>query len=292
MNLKNQEMHKTIVFILAALMVWSCGTGNRPQEKPVVLVSILPQKYFVEKIAGEDFTVSVLIPHGANPTTYTLLPAQMAEISKAEVWFRIGHVGFELSWGNRITEANPAMSVADLSEGLDLVQAAPGIPSGRGTGTDPHTWMSPTNVRQMAGRILEELVRIHPRKKEVYTARYQDFLEEISRTDVAVREILKASQGKKVITFHPSLTYFARDYGLVQLSVEEGGKEPTPAHLAWLVETAQNEGIRVIYIQSEFDMELAAVFAREIDGKVIQIWPLNPAWSENLVSIARQISEN
>lgn len=288
-----QENMRKFFILAVALGLGSCGIrGPREGEKPVVLVSILPQKTFVEKIGGGDFTISVLIPHGANPTTYTLLPAQMAEISAARIWLRMGYVGFELSWGERIREANPRMEVTDLSEGLQLIGITPTQERGGISGIDPHTWMSPANVRIMAARILEELVKINPAKKEEYTARFEEFVKEIDATDAEIREILNDSRGKKVITYHPSLTYFARDYGLEQLSVEQGGKEATPAHLARLAEMAQTENIRVIYIQSEFDRELAAVFAAETGGSVIQIWPLNPDWSANLTGIARQISGN
>ena len=172
-------------FILAvALVLGSCGIrGPREGEKPVVLVSILPQKTFVEKIGGGDFTISVLIPHGANPTTYTLLPAQMAEISAARLWLRMGYVGFELSWGERIREANPLMKEADLSEGLQLIGINPAGEQGGRSGIDPHTWMSPANVRIMAARILEELVRINPSIKEARMARIEDFVKEIDTTD-------------------------------------------------------------------------------------------------------------
>lgn len=287
------KMRKLLILATVALVAMGCGTrSTRVGEKPVVLVSILPQKTFVEKIGGSDFKISLLIPHGANPTTYSLLPAQMAEISEARIWLRMGFVGFELSWKERIREVNPSMEVADLSEGVALIGENPSDPQGGKSGIDPHTWLSPANVRVMAARILEELTKINPEKKKEYTARYEEFLKEIDATDREIREILDNSAGKKVISYHPSLTYFARDYGLVQLSVEQGGKEPTPGQLAQLVQTARTENIRVIYIQSEFDRELATVFAGEINGSVIQIWPLNPDWSANLTGIARQISEN
>lgn len=287
------NMRKLLILATVALVAMGCGTRSpRVGEKPVILVSILPQKTFVEKIGGSDFKISLLIPHGANPTTYSLLPAQMAEISEARLWLRMGFVGFELSWKERIREVNRRMEVADLSEGVALIGGNSSDPRGGKSGIDPHTWLSPANVRVMAARILEELTKINPEKKKEYTAKYEEFLKEIDATDREIREILDNSAGKKVISYHPSLTYFARDYGLVQLSVEQGGKEPTPGQLAQLVQTARTENIRVIYIQSEFDRELATVFAGEIEGSVIQIWPLNPDWSANLTGIARQISEN
>jgi zinc transport system substrate-binding protein len=278
--------------ILAVVMAGCNPSVNRQSLKPVILVSILPQKTFIEKIGGDDFLVSVLIPHGANPTTYCLLPAQMEEISSAGVWFRMGYVGFELSWGDRIRETNPGMKIIDLSEKLELMkEEIPG--NGRNdTGTDPHTWLSPANVRTMAARILEELVILNPAKKDEYTLKFMEFEREIDYTDNEIRKTLENSKGKTIITYHPSLTYFARDYGLIQLSIEREGKEPTPAHLAMLASEARDSGIGVIYIQSEFDRELAGVFAGEINGRIIQIWPLNPDWSRNLTDIASTIASN
>jgi zinc transport system substrate-binding protein len=277
-----------VIFIL-----WGCTfqTG-KPGGKQKILVTILPEKTFIEKIAGNDFDVTVLVPPGANPSVYSLLPSQMVEITRASVWFRMGYVGFELSSGDRIQEVNTEMKIVDLSTGLDIISRQsmqnPAIPVGH----DPHTWLSPENVNTMASRITKELVLINPSKEKEYTAAFQRFGEEIRITGDSIKSLLKDKKGKKFITYHPSLTYFARDYGLIQLSLEEGGKEPSPAHLTALLETAKQEGIKTIYIQSEYDKELATTFAAETGGKIVQIRPLHPDWSENLIQIACALKEN
>ena len=280
------------IFILSAFQ--GCGPrseqASNTKEKPVVLVSILPQVTFIQKIAGDDFTVSLLIPHGANPTTYTLLPAQMAEISRTAVWFRMGYVGFELSWADKILQTNSSMKVVDLSEGLDLIAAGTG--EGARAGVDPHTWLSPSLVRIMAGKIRDELIALRPDRSEAYQQAYQQFVKEIDDTDAEIRQILNDYKGRKFISFHPSLSYFAREYGLEQYSLEQKGKEPTPGHIAGLVKMAREENIRVIYIQSEFDRENARMFSQEINGEAIQVWPLNPAWSDNMLTMARLLRDN
>lgn len=278
------------LFLFSILLI-SCTQRNPQEEKPVILVSILPQKTFVEKIAGDEFAVSILIPHGANPSTYTLLPAQMADISNARTWFRMGYVGFELSFAEKIMQVNPSMKVVDLSEGLDLI-AHGRDNSGRLTGADPHIWLSPALVKRMAVDIRDQLTGILPSKKLEFEKNYQKFIGEIDATDAEIRRLLSGFEGRKFITFHPSLSYFARDYGLVQLSIQQGGKEPTPAHITWLVDAAESENIRTIYIQSDFDRENARMFASEIEGEVVQVWPLNPAWSENLLNMAQLLREN
>ena len=286
---------KRIVLILSfALVVASCATGTGEGEKQVITVSILPQKTFVEKIAGDDFDIQVLVPQGASPESYTLLPSQLKKISGSLVWFRLGYIGFELSWREKVEQLNRNMEVVDLSEGLDLIVGEE-VQHGDHVhldGVDPHIWLSPRLVKQMAGRMTEVLARLNPEKSTEYQTNYQKFVKEIDLLDVQLRNSLKEYQGRSFITFHPSLSYYARDYGLVQYPLESGGKEPTAQHMAKTIELARRENIKVIYIQSEFDREHARVFAEEIKGKVVDVWPLNPAWEENLVEMTNLMIEN
>lgn len=286
-------MKYIVNFLIIILIASGCGPQTPKQnEKPIVLVSILPQKTFVEKIAGDDFEISILIPHGANPTTYSILPAQMAEISDAGIWFRMGYVGFELSWADKIIQTNPEMKVVDLSKGLDLIAARKDESTDELTGVDPHIWLSPTLVKKMVRSIRDELITLRPDRTEAYNLAYQQYMKEIDETDLQVKQLFKGFEGRKFISFHPSLSYFAREYGLVQFSFQQMGKEPTPSQVANLVNIARADNIKVIYIQSEFDIENARMFAQEIGGEIIQVWPLNPDWSENLIEVARLISGN
>lgn len=281
-----------LAVIMTGFLLWGCGNPGSRNPKPVVLVSILPQKTFVEKIAGDLVTVSVLIPPGANPTTHTLLPAQMEEIAAAATWLRMGYVGFELSWADKITAANPDMKVVDLSERLPLIAGNQGDGHSAPTGVDPHTWLSPSLVKIMAERIRNELSEMFPANSGEIEKRYHLFLATVDSTDNAVRDLLSGKEGKTFISFHPSLSYFAREYHLVQLSLEQGGKEPTPAHMAFLTGKARESGIKSIFIQSDFDQELARVFAEEINGTIVKVNPLSPEWDANLMEIARLLSES
>lgn len=286
-------MKYIVNFLIIILIAAGCLPQTPKQtEKPIVLVSILPQKTFVEKIAGDDFDISLLIPHGANPTTYSILPAQMAEISDAGIWFRMGYVGFELSWADKIIQTNPEMKVVDLSKGLDLIAARKDESTGELTGVDPHIWLSPTLVKKMVRTIRDELIVLRPDRNEAYNLAYQQYMKEIDEADLQVKQLFKGFEGRKFISFHPSLSYFAREYGLMQFSFQQMGKEPTPSQVANLVNIARADNIKVIYIQSDFDRENARMFAQEIDGEIIQVWPLNPAWSENLIEMGRLISGN
>ena len=287
---------KTLVIILTSIL-FACGSQNnknKDDEKPVVTVSILPLKTFVEEIAGNDFEINVLLPPGASPADFTMIPSQLKDIARSEVWFRIGYIGFEYSWRDKIEQANRNMKVVNLSEGLDLITDEY-LPSGEKSSTggiNPHTWLSPTLVKQMAGRIAEELTLLNSDKKQEYEKNLSQFIEKIDELDAEIRTALEPYEGRQIILFHPSLSYFAREYGLVQYSLEPGGKEPTPHRMAELVDFAKKENIRVIYIQSDLDRSQASVFAEEIDGEIVEMWPLNPEWFDNLREITGLLTKH
>lgn len=283
-----------LAFIIPALLFSCASKKSAEQAKPAITVSILPQKTFVEKIAGDDVDIQLLVPPGASPESYSLLPSQLKKVSQSQIWFRIGYLGFELSWSDKIAEISQSLQVVNLSEGLDLVI---GEETRHGDhihykGVDPHTWLSPALVKQMAKKMAEVISGLIPEKSSEYQANYEKFAAEIDELDKKIREALKDHQGRSFIIFHPSLTYFARDYGLIQHSLESEGKEPTPQHMAEVVDLAQKENIRVIYIQNEFDKEHARVFAEEINGKILEVKPLSDDWKENLMEMTTQFIDN
>lgn len=290
-------MNRLLLILAVIVLMASCtspGTKNENQSSQVITVSILPQKTFVEKIAGKDFDIQVLVPEGASPETYTLLPSQLKQISRSAAWFMIGHIGFELSLQDRIKELNRNMVVVDQSKGLNLIRGAEeqhGDHTHPG-GVDPHIWLSPRMVKQMVVQITETLSEINPEKSSEYKVNQQKFIKEIDQLDAKIRNSLKDYQGRSFITFHPSLSYFARDYGLVQYSLENEGKEPTAQHLARVVDLARKEKIKSIYIQNEFDIDHAKVFAEEIKGKIIEVRPLSPEWEDNLLILTQMFLDN
>lgn len=282
-----------IAFIFSIALLFGCPlkTVKNKGDKQVITVSILPLETFINKIAGDDFDVHVLLPPGASPADFTLIPSQLKEITRSEVWFRIGYIGFEYSWREKIEQANRDMKVVNLSEGLDLIYSEnEGFNRQKqGAGVNPHTWLSPSLTKQMTGQIVRELSRLKPERADIYNKNYLQFIKEIDQLDQKIKSKLVDYAGRQFIMFHPSLSYFAREYNLVQHSLEPGGKEPTPQRMAELTELARKENILVIYIQSDLDKEQARVFAEEIDGEIVEMWPLNPAWAENLMEITQML---
>ena len=82
-----------------------------------VFVSVLPQKYIVERIGGERVNVSVMVGRGQSPATYEPTPRQITRLANARVYFRLG-VPFEDVWMDRLVAANPDMLIVNCREGI------------------------------------------------------------------------------------------------------------------------------------------------------------------------------
>jgi zinc transport system substrate-binding protein len=264
-----------------------CGEGRLP-----VFVSIIPQKYFVEKIGGEFVDVSVMVQPGASPAVYEPKPAQMVALSKAKVYFAVG-VPFEAVWLERIMTANPNLTVVPTEKGIRKRVMREHHHKEEGIATlekrrdhkikDPHIWLSPPLVMVLARNVLDALCRTDPSHCAAYETNYKRFIIELVELDAEIRRVF-AGQGRGMafMVFHPAWGYFAEAYGLEQIPIETEGKEPKPAELRELIKHAQRRGIRIIFVQPQFSAKSAKTIAKAIGGEVAYADPLALNWAENL----------
>ena len=287
-------MKKLFVYLWVLLSVSACRTGGEAVDKPVISVSIIPQQYFIEQLAGGLAEVNVMIPPGASPATYEPSVSQLGKLDRSAVYMRIGHVGFEQSWMEKITSVNPDMKIVDLSEGVEII----GEDAGDGGdhrghahhGTDPHIWMSTINARIIALNIHKELLLLFPGEKEFLQARYDLLSHSLDSLHRAISNKLEGIENRTFMIYHPALTYYARDYALEQLSLEIEGKSPSPMHLKEMTDLARVNHISKILIQSQFDRKNAEILARETGAEIIQFDPLDLQWGDQMYYIAEQLN--
>ena len=267
-------MKQCILVIVLSTLVLSCRPPREVGEKPVISVSILPQEYFLRQLAGELVDVNVLIPPGASPATYEPTVAQLGKLEQSASYFRIGHVGFELSWMDKIRSVNPEMNIVDLSEGVELIDEM-------GEEEERHHGHS---------HIYRELLTMFPAQEEELAGRYEKFSASLDSLHEAIQLKLEELENRNFMIYHPALTYFARDYQLVQYPLELEGKSPSPAHLRAMTDLARDQQITTILIQSQFDRKNAEVLAREIGAELIEFDPLDPRWMDQMLYIADQLT--
>ena len=311
-EMKNNNLTKAISgLVFLAFLTTACATPTSVAQPTIadddriqVTVSILPQKYFVERVGGQDVAVNVMVGPGESPHSYEPKPEQMRALSESALYFLIG-VEFEGAWMERIASANPDMRMVDLSAGIDkLPMAAHGHANDEEhkaegdeheedeNGLDPHVWTSPELVKGMAAVIARELAELNPQRADYYDANLDEFISDIESLQADIRASLNPLESRKFMVFHPSWGYFARDFGLEQVAIEVGGTEPSASQLAALLDEAREEGIQVVFAQPEFSTRSADTIAREIGGTVILISPLAEDWLDNLARVAGALADN
>jgi zinc transport system substrate-binding protein len=297
---------KKIIFSCIFIFAFA-GYGRAAQTVPV-FVSIVPQKFFVQQIGKDLVSVQVMVQPGASPATYEPKPRQMADLSKAAIYFSIG-VPFENTWLVKFAAANPSMKVvptdqdiaklpmaghhhheeeAHLEEGHHHEEAGHAkADHGEGHhhangGLDPHIWLSPPLVKIQAHTIMTALQAIDPVHQSAYAANYQRFAATIDELDSQLKQTFSGKKGLQFMVFHPSWGYFAHAYGLTQVPIEIEGKNPKPAQLQRLIEHARASKINVIFVQPQFSTRSADQIAHAIHGQVLPADPLAEDWTANL----------
>lgn len=288
-------MKKTIIFVFFALtitgLLFAVGKSEAsPDSRPVAAVSILPQKYFLERIAGDTINVHVMVLPGESPATYEPTPDQIRALTKASVFFTIG-VPFERSFVPKIKSTLKDLRVIDTSEGIEKMDMQ-GTTSRDDTVKDPHIWMSPPLVKIQAAVMLKTLVQLFPERKELFEQNCSTFINDLNRVDEDLGESLAPLKGTTLFVYHPSFGYFARRYGLKQKAIETGGKAPGPKTLNKLVEEVKGEGVKVIFVQPEFQQHSVEVIAEAAGTAVIPIDPLAEDYLNNLEAIAETLKNS
>lgn len=279
--------------LLLLAFVSVCSFKIFAYESPMqVTVSILPQEYFVHEIGGKYVKVNVMVPPGAEPADYEPTPQQIAQLSTSKLYFSIG-VPFEKSWLDRFKGANPEMTIVKTQKGIEKMPLAfddAGHRLSTHSGLmDPHVWLSPALVRIQAMNIRDALIHADPEHEQYYRANYMKFAKQINKIDDQLIDITSkiSPDHARFITFHPAWGYFAADYGLRQIPIQEEGKQANAQHLQQLIDLAKKDHIKVVFIEPEFSKKQAKVIANAIGGKVVAIDPLAKGWGKNLISIAK-----
>ena len=293
-------------FLCLLLLSGCSGQPRQKDEKPVITVTIEPLRYFTEAIAGEHFRVISMVPKGHSPETYDPTPMQLMELTHSKAYFRVGYIGFERSWIDKLADNAPHLQFFNLSDGVELIfdggHAHPSdsesalyydatAPDRPVEGVEPHIWNSTENAQTISANILRALCTIDKSHRDEYITRYNKLSEQIEQTDSLIKARLSAPDADRAfMIYHPALSYFARDYGLKQIAIEEGGKEPSPAHLRALIDSCHAEKVRVVFVQPEFDKRNAELITRQTGTHIVDINPLDYDWKGQMLKVAGALS--
>jgi zinc transport system substrate-binding protein len=258
-------------------------TGN----KPIVAVSVVPEQGFIEAIAKDLVEVVVMIPPDYNPENYAPTPQEMAQLSKASLYFAIGVPTEKANILPYLKDLNPGIKVVDLAEEVAAVYPdlyfAPGE-------RDPHIWLSPSRAQVIVDTMADELALLDPNNADYYRSNAESYGEQLLLLDRSIKATLANLKQRTFIVYHPALGYFAEDYNLNMLAIEEEGKEATAKHIQEIINQAKKENIKAIFYQSSVSSKQAEVIADNIGGYTEPIDPLAADYIDNMQKMAHTIA--
>lgn len=282
-----------ILMCLFPLLASLAQAGATPLT---VSVSVLPQKYLVERVGGRWVKVYAMVSGGKDPHTFEPTPAQVAQLAQARLYFATG-MSFEQAWLGKLRSGNTTR-VVDMRQGIKLRQQEDMLElniGGHGHdehgGSDPHVWTSPANLHIIAATIQRELGKSLPAESQSELQQNtQNLLRDIERSEQKIKAQLAHSTVKRFMVFHPSWGYFADDYGLQQLPIEYEGKEPGPRTLAQIIGIGKREQIKVVFVQPQFSARAASNIASGLNARVEKLDDLAENVLANLESAAAAIA--
>ena len=278
--MKHLSKKSVILIILIQIFYFTDKSWADPD---LVFVSIAPQKFFVERIGGNEVRVEVMVNPGESPATFNPNPKKMSLLAYAKLYFSIG-VPFEKVWISRIKNIQPKLKIIPLNK-----KTTPSSDHHQGEG-DPHIWLSPPLAKRMVAQIEVALSRQRPEKSAFFKKNYQALIKDIDKLDQEIRQIFAKSKKHTFMVFHPAWTHFAETYSLKQISIEHQGKEPGPRALQEIINVGKKQNIKIIFVQKQFGLTVAKKIAKMIGATVREMDPLAENYIDNMRNTAQAIS--
>lgn len=284
------RIFRFIIAVLFIAFISSCGQKKNSRSCQIT-VSIPPQETLVKDIGGDKVTVNCLMSSDANPESFEPAMNSLVTLQNSDIYFKMGTLDFERSM-NGIVDGDNNLKVVNMSDGIEMLYGTHGDDCDHGHhhghdshDADPHVWSSLKNMRIMAANIAEALSDIYPDNRDFYYGNLTRLQHRIDSLDLQVKNSFESVLNRSFIVWHPSLSYFARDYGLKQITVGSHGKEQSVRQLVERIDSAMTQNAGVFFFQREFDSRQAAEINRQMGAEMVIINPMNPDWETEIMKV-------
>ena len=281
------KLNFLLIVIAQLTFCTACSSQTfKEKNKLTVAVSIVPQATFVKEVAGDLVNVVAVIPPGKSPANYAPAIHELEKLNESSLYFTIGVPSERSSILPKLISINSEIKTVDMADKVKEYYVEIEFSSGQ---RDPHIWLSPKRAAVMVEIIAQELSKIDNENGDRYQKNAQIYKDKLMNLDKEIRGSFDKLENKTFIVYHPSLGYFADDYGLDMVSIQSEGKDAAPSDLKRVVDTAKKQKIKTVFYQAEIDSKQSQVMASEIGGKAVQINPLAPDYIDNLKKTTAEI---
>jgi zinc transport system substrate-binding protein len=280
----------TVIIVAAVAGLYITSPGLQENGKISVVVTLLPYKDFVEQVGGSRIgNVTDIVPIQAGcGHDYEMTPNQMKAVSGANLYVAVG-AGHEFEEANleKIQAQNPDMTIVDTSVGISLLTITEGEDAGA---ANPHVWTSPQNTIIIVRNICAALVKVDPAGASIYEANRDAFIAQLSQLDKDNRDALMPYSNGTFCIYHPAWSYFARDYNLTQLPIEEVEEQaPSPQRIHSVIDDAKALNLTVVYRSPADDPSASETVAEGIGGHVVVINQMAEDYIDNIHSVTAEL---
>ncbi len=227
------------------------------QERLAVVTTTTDLRSLTEAVGGEHVVVVSLVPPNMDAEEYQAKPQDVLRLRSARMLVRVG-LDYDL-WAERLllqagnsTIRRGGPGYVDASFGVTVLElrgmsVGPGDGHAHGSG-NPHYWLDPKNAEIVTGTILETLSRLDPANAASYEANRAAFLARLQAKLADWDAKLAPLKAVPLVAYHNSWPYFARRFRLDFVAFIEikPGVPPSPSHLAGIVRTMKERGVRIV----------------------------------------------
>lgn len=291
--LKFNRILLLLFMFTCAICLCSCNSNVKnntinEESKIKVAVSIVPEETFVKEVGGDKVSVTTMIPSGQSPENYAPTTDIMEELSNSSLYFSIGVPTENANILPKIQDFNKNIKIVSMADEVSNIYGERKFESGE---RDPHIWLSPKRAKVMVETIAKELSEVDPDNADYYKTNSENYIKKIDKLDEDIKSSLSSLKEKDFICYHPAFGYFADDYGINMIALENEGKEATIEDFEKTIDVAKKKGIKAIFYQAEIDSKQAKSFATEINGKAEMVQPLAPDYIDNLGKMAETFKQ-
>lgn len=293
-----KKLLKIVLVFTTLLILYSCKNNtdtvsenkSLQDQKIKISVSIPPLKWITQKIAGDDFIITSIVGSNVSPELFDPTVKTIEELEKSDLYFSFDLFNFEHKLEDAVSDQNKIYNVLD-NDVLLIEEEENSQDHGDHSheGYDPHVWFSPDIIMSISENVKNTLSEKYPDKKEVFEKNYSDFVNEINNFKSEIDNDIKSKKDKTFVIYHPALTYFAKNYGLKQVSIEQNGKEPTAQYLKSIINEIKTNNIKLLLVQPQFPKSSTELISKEVpDVKIVEFNPLE----ENIFTNLKKLTDS
>lgn len=274
-------MWRTTLLLTAAFVTLGLAAGGAEGAKARVVASTPDLKALTEAVAGDLVDAVSLVRGTQNAHDVEVRPSLMLKLRHADMLVRNG-LGLDY-WVEPLLVGAQNSSIlpgtpgyVDASRGVTVTPSKGPIDRSRGDvhpEGDPHYTLDPANAQTVTANILEGLKRVMPTHAAQLEARRREFLGQLETAMARWQKTLEPFRGAKVVTYHETLNYFLRRFGLELAGAIEDrpGIPPSPGHLADLIRIMREQQVKVVMAEPFADQKAVALVARESGARALAV---------------------